>query len=102
MAGLFGQMKDLYKLQREAKEMQKKMKAIHITGYSDDENVKITVNGIQEVEEMDINDELLNVEKKKELIRAIKEALKDSQKKLQKDMSKDMDIDKLKNMLGAQ
>ena len=94
-------MKDLYKLQREAKEMQKKMKSVHITGYSDDENVKISMNGLQEVEEMDINDSLLAVDRKKELIRAIKEALKDSQRKLQKDMSKDMDIDKLKGMLGA-
>lgn len=102
MAGLFNQMKDLYKLQKEAKEMQKKMKVLHITGFSDDENVKISVNGLQEIEEMEIADELLSVDRKKELIRAIKEALKDSQRKLQKEMSKDMDIDKLKNMLGAQ
>jgi len=101
MAGLFGQMKDLYKLQKEAKEMQRKMKLMHITGYSDDENVTIVVNGLQEIEEMDIKDELLSVDHKKELIRSIKEAVKDSQRKLQKDMSKDMDIDKIKGMLGA-
>ena len=102
MAGLFGQMKDLYKLQKEAKEMQKKMKTLHITGYSDDENVKVGVNGLQEIEEMEIADELMSVERKKELIRGVKEALKDSQRKLQKEMSKDMDVDKLKSMLGAQ
>jgi DNA-binding protein YbaB len=101
MAGVFGQMKDLYKLQKEAREMQKKMKNVHIKGYSDDESVKISVNGLQEVEEMEIADELLNIERKKELIRGIKEALKDSQRKLQKEMSKDMDVDKLKSMLGA-
>jgi DNA-binding protein YbaB len=101
MSGLFGQMKDLYKLQKEAKEMQKKMKTMHITGYSDDENVKIVVNGLQEIEEMEINDSLMNVEHKKEMIRGIKEAVKDSQRKLQKDMTKDMDIDKIKGMLGA-
>lgn len=102
MSGLFNQMKDLYKLQKEAREMQKKMKTLHIVGYSDDEGVKVTVNGLQDIEEMEISDELLSVNKKKDLIRAIKEALKDSQRKLQKEMSKDMDIDKIKNMLGAQ
>jgi len=95
-------MKDIYKLQKEAKEMQKKMKTLHIKGYSDDENVKVSVNGLQEIEEMEIADELMSVDRKKELIRSIKEAIKDSQRKLQKEMSKDMDIDKLKNMLGAQ
>jgi len=101
MGGLFGQMKDIYKLQREAKEMQKRMKTVHITGYSDDENVKIDMNGLQEIEDISINDELMSQDRKKELIRAIKEALKDCQHKLQKDMSKDMDIDKIKSMLGA-
>jgi DNA-binding YbaB/EbfC family protein len=101
MSGLFGQMKDLYKLQKEAKEMQKKMKTIHITGYSDDENVKIVMNGVQEIEEMDIKDEIVDAGRKKELVRAIKEALKDAQRKLQKEMTKDMDIDQIKGMLGA-
>jgi len=94
-------MKDIYKLQKEARDMQKKMKATHITGYSDDEAVKVGINGLQEIEELDINDELVDISKKKELIRGIKEALKDAHRKLQKDMTKDMDIDKIKGMLGA-
>lgn len=99
--GMFDQLKDVYKLQKEAKEMQKKMKALQITAFSDEEEVKIVMNGMQEIEEMDIADELMIVENKKQLIKAIKEAIKDGQKKLQKELAKDMDISQIKNMLGA-
>lgn len=99
--GMFDQLKDVYKLQKEAKEMQKKMKALQIKAFSDDEEVKIVMNGLQEIEEMDIADELLTPDNKKQLIKAIKEAIKDGQKRLQKELAKDMDISQLKNMLGA-
>ncbi len=36
--------------------MQKKMKGITITGFSDDEHVSITIDGTQEIQEMEIND----------------------------------------------
>lgn len=98
---MFNQLKDIYKLQKEAREMQKKMKEVKITGISDDEDVKIFMNGIQEIDTMEISDELLTVDNKKQLIKEIKEAMKDAQKKLQKELSKDMDISQLKNMLGA-
>ena len=98
---MFNQLKDIYKLQKEAREMQKKMKEVKIVGISDDEDVKIYMNGLQEVDTMEISDELLSVDSKKQLIKEIKGAMKDAQKKLQKELSKDMDISKLKNMLGA-
>jgi DNA-binding protein YbaB len=99
--GMFDQLKDIYKLQKEAREMQKKMKAMQIIAISDDEEVKITMNGIQEIEDMEISDELMKLENKRHLIKAIKEAIKDGQKKLQKEISKDMDINQIKNMLGS-
>ena len=98
---MFNQLKDIYKLQKEAREMQKKMKEVKIVGISDDEDVKIYMNGLQEVDTMEISDELLSVDNKKQLIKEIKGAMKDAQKKLQKELSKDMDISQLKNMLGA-
>lgn len=98
---MFDQLKDVYKLQKEAKEMQKKMKALEIEASSDDEEVKIVMNGLQEIEEMEIADDLMTIENKKHLIKAIKEAIKDGQKRLQKELAKDMDISQLKNMLGA-
>lgn len=93
-------MKDLYKLQREAREMQKKMKAIHVHGESDDQLVVVHINGAQDVEDVEIHDELLDPSKKRDLVRDIKQALKDGQKKIQKELMKDMDVDKLKGMLG--
>ena len=99
--GMFDQLKDIYKLQKEAREMQKKMKSLQIVAISDDEEVKITMNGMQEIEEMEIDDALMTIENKRNLIKAIKEAVKDGQKKLQKELSKDMDINQIKNMLGS-
>jgi DNA-binding protein YbaB len=99
--GMFDQIKDLYKLQKEAKEMQKKMKQIMVEGYSDDEDVKIKMNGLQEIESIDIDDELMVVENKKDLVKALIQAMKDAQKRLQKEMAKDMDVSQIKSMLGA-
>ena len=98
---MFNQLKDVYKLQKEAREMQKKMKEVKITGISDDEDVKIFMNGLQEIDTIEIADELMGVENKKQLVKEFKEAMKDAQKRLQKELSKDMDISQLKNMLGA-
>ena len=98
---MFNQLKDIYKLQKEAREMQKKMKEVKITGISDDEDVKVYMNGLQEIDTIDIADDLMGLENKKQLVKEIKEAMKDAQKRLQKELSKDMDISQLKNMLGA-
>lgn len=97
---MFGQMKDLYKMQKQAREMQKQMKKLKIVGKSDDEMVTVTINGTQELEDIDIDESLLSPENKRNVIRGIKQAMKNSQKKLQKEMMKDMDMDKLKGMLG--
>lgn len=81
--------------------MQKKMKGITITGFSDDELVSITIDGTQEIQEMEINDELVTPEKKRDLIKDIKQAVKDAQKRLQKELMKDMDMNQIKGMLGS-
>ena len=94
-------MKDLYKLQKEAREMQKKMHAVKVVGVSDDEKVKVRMEGTKEVADIEINDELLNADKKRWLIKAMKEALKDAQKRLQRELAKDMDLNKIKGMLGS-
>ena len=94
-------MKDLYKLQKEAREMQKKMHGVKVVGVSDDEKVKVSMDGTQEIEEIEINDELLSIDNKRWLIKGMKEALKDAQKRLQRELAKDMDLNKIKGMLGA-
>lgn len=54
---LFGQMKDLYKMQKEAKKIKEKLKKMHIE--SEMEGVIVTINGEQEVIDIKINDEAL-------------------------------------------
>jgi DNA-binding protein YbaB len=99
--GMFDQIKDLYKLQKEAREMQKKMKTVIVEGFSDDEDVKVRMNGLQELEDIEIADELLSPQNKKELTKALMQAIKDAQKRLQKELAKDMDMSQIKSMLGA-
>jgi len=101
MAGAYNQIKDLYKMQKEAREMQKKMKAITIKGLSDDELVEITIDGTQEIIDIYIDDQLINIDGKKELVKRIKQSMKDAQKKLQKELMKGMDINQIKNMLNG-
>lgn len=100
MGNPFGQVKDAYKMQRDAKEMQKRMRRQKITGESRDESVVIHMNGAQEFEDFEIDDSLLSPDMKEVLKRNFEEAFKDYQKKLQKEMVKDFDMDKLKDMLG--
>ncbi len=98
MANPFGAVKDIYKLQKEAKKMQEEMKQLMVTGESKKGLVKVTLNGIQELVDINIDDELLT--DKTELKKHIKEAFGEAQKHLQKEMAKGMDMDKLKSMLG--
>lgn len=100
MAGAFNKLKDLYKLQKEAREMQKQMKTIKISGLSKDEHVEIIIDGTQEIMEVHISDDVMSVDKKRDLEKEIKQAMEEAQKLLRKEMSKNMDLDKLKGMLG--
>lgn len=96
----FNQMKELYKLQKEARKMQKQMKKMSVEGVSKDEDVKVVINGVQEIEDIVIAEELLNPARKVDLVKGIKEAHKDASKKVQKQMAQDMDLDQMKSMLG--
>lgn len=94
----FGAAKDLYKLQKEARKMQEEMKQILVIGESKKSLVKVTLNGVQEMVDINFDEQLLG--DKDELKKHVKEAYADAQKKLQKEMAKGMDMDKLKGMLG--
>jgi len=97
----FGQMKDLYKLQKEARKMQKEMKKMKVEGFSKDEKVKLVMNGLQNIEEIEIEDELLSPNRKTDLVKAIQQAHKDANKQVQKEMASGMDLEKMKSMLGG-
>ena len=100
MANPFGQMKDLYKMQREAKKMQAQMREKIIKGESKDGRIVLTMNAAQEFIDIHIDESLLNPEAMGTIKTGMKQAFKDYLKKMQKAMMADMDMDKLKGMLG--
>lgn len=100
MALGFGKVGELYKLQKEARAMQKKMKAVNVDGESKSGEVVVRINGVNEVVDIDLDESLLSQEKKDILIKQLKQAFKSAQKKLQREMMKDMDMNKLKGMMG--
>jgi hypothetical protein len=100
MAFGFSDAKKLMQMQREARKVQNEMKALIVQASSNNGFVTVQINGNQEVLEIEIDDELLDPDRKKELVKAIKEAFKNAQKKLQKELMKGMDMDRLKGMMG--
>ncbi|MFH1546914.1 MAG: YbaB/EbfC family nucleoid-associated protein [bacterium] len=97
---MFDQLKDMYKMQREAKKLQEEMRKIRITGESRDGKLKVYYNGAQELEDMNIDDSLMDPSMKDLFVKNMKEAQKDFQKKLQKQAMKDIDMDQIRNILG--
>jgi DNA-binding protein YbaB len=85
----------MFQMQREAKQMQKKLQARKIVGSSKDESVKIFMNASQEFEDVYISVDLLEQGMEERIKRNFKEAFKDYQKKLQKEMMKDFDMESL-------
>ncbi len=100
MANPFSQAKDLYKLQSEARKLQKDLESKIFIGESKKSLVKISLNGTGEIINIEMDDLLFDKDRKSDFIEHIKDAYKDAQKKIAKDMSKDMDLSKLKSMMG--
>ncbi|HAU40232.1 MAG: hypothetical protein UV80_C0013G0019 [Candidatus Peregrinibacteria bacterium GW2011_GWF2_43_17] len=76
--GVFGQMKDMYKIQKQAKEIKKELSHLHIE--AEIEDIVVTINGEQEVVEVKIPDEKRNDPKlAKYLLEAFNKAIKKAQ-----------------------
>lgn len=77
--GMFDQMKDLYKLQKQAKDVKKKLANIHIE--AEENGVKITFTGEQEVVSVEIADEAMQDKAKLQttMLNCIKKGLKKAQ-----------------------
>lgn len=87
--GLFGQAKDLYKMQKQAKAIKAKLKNMHIE--AEVNGVKVTINGEQEVVSTEILDaELLNGDNKAKLEEALKTAFNKAIKKSQEVAANEM------------
>ena len=97
---MFSKLKQIKDLRDQAKSIQSVLAEIHVEGSAAWGKVKITMNGNQEMQSVQIHDELLT--QKAKLEEAIKEATNDAIKKVQKEMAgkmKDMGgMDAFKNL----
>lgn len=92
---MFEKAKDMYKMQKEARKIKKQLANTHIE--AEHEGVKVTINGEQEVVEIDINDEAIQDKKKleKNLLQAFNKAIKKSQQvgaEMMKDVMGDLNL----------
>jgi len=80
---VFDKAKQLYQLQKKAKEVQRELKNTEIEARSSDNTISVLFSGDQKIKSIDINESLLDSAKKRELeeklIRVISEGLSRSQ-----------------------
>jgi len=71
----FSKMKDLYELQKKARQIQKELKNIEVEASSNDGWVTVVFNGEQHLVNIAIAEESLNPENKRELERDLKNTI---------------------------
>lgn len=86
----FGQIKDLYALQKKAKQMQKELKNLEIEAVSDDQSVKVVVNGEMKIVSLEISDDAVKLENKSSLEEAIKETVASAMSRAQQESASRM------------
>ncbi len=91
--GLFGQAKDLYKLQKKAKQIKEQLKNLHIE--AEVEGVKIIINAEQEVQEIIIDASLLDPSQKDKLEATLKTVINKAVKKAQ-----EVAAEQMRGMMG--
>lgn len=90
---MFQQMKDLYAMQKQAKEIKDGLSKIHIE--AEENGVIVVVAADQELISIDFPDALLSVEKKSELSKSTMKAFTKANKKAQ-----EIAADKMKGLMG--
>ncbi len=79
----FGQMKELYSLQKKAKQVQKELKDLEIEAKSTGGEVTVVVSGEMKVTQIDLSEAALQGENKKMLEAAIKDSVNQAMAKAQ-------------------
>ncbi|HSX42112.1 MAG TPA: YbaB/EbfC family nucleoid-associated protein [Candidatus Saccharimonadales bacterium] len=79
----FGQMKELYSLQKKAKQVQKELKDLEIEAKSIGGEVTVLVSGEMKVTQIDLSEAALQSENKRQLENAIKETVNQAMAKAQ-------------------
>jgi len=91
---MFGKMKDLYDFQKKAREIQKQLRAETIE--KEVGAVKITINGEQKIQSVEIDPEIVDLEKISELEGDVKSAVEQAVAESQK-----IAADKMKDITGG-
>lgn len=91
--GLFGQAKDLYKLQKKAKQIKEELKNLHIE--AEVEGVKVIINAEQEVQDVSIPEEMMKPENTEKLQNALKTVFNKAIKKAQ-----EVAAERMRDMMG--
>lgn len=97
---MLDKMKELYQLQKQAREMQKELRDTEIEAQGANGQITVVVNGELKIEKVTIADALVDVAKKRDLERGLEETLREALAKAQtiaaeksKAMMKAMNID---------
>ena len=91
--GMFGQAKDMYLLQKKAKQIKKDLANLHIE--AEFEGVTVTINGEQEVVEVKIADDMMKPENKMKLEKALLTAFNKAVKK-----SQEIAAERMRDVMG--
>jgi DNA-binding YbaB/EbfC family protein len=81
---MFDKMKQLYEMQKRAREIQRQLESIHVEKAANNGMLRVRVNGTHKVEEISIDSSYLAPEKKNALERALCDLLNDSFSDIQK------------------
>jgi len=91
--GLFGQAKDMYKLQKQAKKIKEELKKLHIEAEA--EGVVVVINGEQEVVEVRVSEEMMKPENQVKLQNTLLSVFNKAIKK-----SQEVAAEKMRGMMG--
>lgn len=92
----FSKVKDLYKLQKEARKIQKELKDIEVEASSNDGWVTVVFNGEQHLVSVDLAEEALTSENKRELEKDLKNTISQAISR-----SQAVAAEKMKNIAGG-
>jgi len=93
---MFQQMRDLLKLQAQAKRMQKEMRQISVEAESEGGKIRVEMNGEQIVQKIEIAEDLLRPENKHRLETGLLKTLREAAKAIQRQVAQ-----KGKAMMGG-
>lgn len=90
---MFGQMKDMYKMQSQAKQIKKELKKIHVE--AEENGIVVVVSADQEIVSINIPEEMLERGNKKKIENSLMIALQKATKKAQ-----EIAAEKMKSIMG--